>query len=124
MSIFKPPVSTPLFTNITKQITITFHEFDIKRCDERTFYITISLQYQQHKEICDLIFLVDKDELYGAISLNNRYENAQRFFQQHFNYSMLYLDELHIASSASTCTQFKKSFSQYAGKYPKYAMAK
>lgn len=107
-----------------KHIRITFHDFDMKRCDERTFYITVSLHYNQYKEICDLIFLVDKDELYGAISLNHRYENAQNFFQKHFNYSMLYLDELHVASYASTCAQFKKCFSQYAGKYPKYATVK
>lgn len=124
MFVFKPPVSTPIFNKITQQIRITFHEFDIKRCDERTFYITISLQFKHHKEICDLIFLVDQDELYGAISLNNRYENAQKFFSNHFNYSMLYTDELYIANSASKSAQFKKCFSHYATKYPKYAMAK
>lgn len=124
MSLFKPPVSTPVFDNITEQIRITFYDFDIARCDERTFYITISLHYKEHAEICDLIFLVDKAELFGAISLNNRYENAQRFFRQHFNYSMLYLDELQIASSISTCPKFKKSFSHYANLYPKYAHAK
>lgn len=124
MTIFKPPVSSPVFKTITNQIRIAFHDFDIRRCDERTFYITIALHYKNHQEICDLIFLVDKDELYGAISLNNRYEYAQKFFQQHFNYSMLYLDELYIASAASACAKFKKCFSQYANQYPKYAAAK
>lgn len=123
MPLFVPTISTPVFTKITQQIDISFDDFDLRRCDERTFYITISLQYNGNKEICDLIFLIDKDELYGAISLNDRYKNAQQFFLTHFNYSMLYIDELQIASFASTCQQFKKCFMSYTQKYPKYAGA-
>lgn len=124
MPVLKPQLGTPAFTKITEQIGITFYEFDLTRCDERTFYITISLEYKNLKEICDLIFLVDKEELYGAISLNNRYENAQNFFLKHFNYPMLYTDELFIASLTSSTKKFKECFKLYAQQYPKYTAIK
>lgn len=115
-------VATKNFTNIVKQLSITIHKFDLNRCDERTFYITINVSYANNFATCDLIFLVDRDELFGAISLNHLYENVQRFFLLHFNYHLLYTDEMHIAQLATKQPRFSESLRIYAQKFPKHSI--
>ena len=108
------------FTNILKQLSIQVHKFDLSRCDERTFYITIEVQHANHSTTCDLIFLIDRDEVFGAISLNHLYENIQQFFAKHFNYYLLYTDEIQLAQHVTTNHQFKESMRQYKKRYPNY----
>ncbi|AWE08693.1 hypothetical protein DCE79_15510 [Lysinibacillus sp. 2017] len=108
------------FTNILNRLSINVQNFDLSRCDERTFYITIAVQHVNHSTTCDLIFLIDRDELFGAISLNNLYENVQNFFVKHFNYSLLYIDEMQIAQRASENKKFTECMRTYMQKYPKY----
>ena len=121
---FKEDNSTVNFSSITTNVDIHVSKFDLNRCDERTFYLTIILKHGQYQAICDLIFLVDKDELYGAISLNSLYEHAQHFFKQQFNYELLYRDEMHIAKIVANTPQFKDSFNKYSAKFPKYTTTK
>ena len=106
------------FTNILEQLSIQVHKFDLSRCDERTFYITIAVQYANHSTICDLIFLIDRDDLVGAISLNNLYRNVQQFFAQHFNYQLLYHDEMQLAQLVMTNDKFSESMRLYKQNYP------
>ena len=108
------------FINILEQLSIQVHKFDLSRCDERTFYITIMVQHANHSTTCDLIFLIDRDELFGAISLNHLYEYVQHFFVKHFNYQLLYSDEIQLAQLVSTNPKFNESMRQYKEKYPKY----
>ncbi len=108
------------FTNILNRLSINVHKFDLSRCDERTFYITIAVQHANHSTTCDLIFLIDRDELFGAISLNNLYERVQDFFVKHFNYNLLYTDEMQIAQLASENKKFMECMRIYMQKYPKY----
>lgn len=120
MHFYKVSSVSTNFSTIVNNISIQFHNFDLSRCDERTFYVTIALQYEQQLAVCDLIFLVDKEVLYGAISLNNLYEHVRIFFLKHFNYELLYKDEIYIAELVSQMTNFQESFKKYAVKYPKY----
>lgn len=116
--------SNELFPKILQAIDMQIHNFDLERCDERTFYLTILLNYEKHQVICDLIYLIDKEELYGAISLNHLYEQAQQFFSRHFNYALLYKDEIRIAQSFSQTQEFLTCLKTYAKKYPKYVQPK
>ena len=120
MYFYKVSSVSTKFSSIVNNISIQVHNFDLSRCDEQTFYVTIALQYEQQRAVCDLIFLVAKEELYGAISLNHLYEDAQHFFLKHFNYALLYKDEIYIAELVSQMTNFQESFKQYAVKYPIY----
>lgn len=108
------------FANILKQLSIHVHKFDLSRCDERTFYITIAVEHANHSTTCDLIFLIDREELFGAISLNNLYQNVQHFFAKHFNYQLLYTDEMQLAQLVTRDYKFIESIHQYKQKYPKY----
>lgn len=121
--IIAQKLTAPNFTSIVNQLSIGVHKFDLNRCDERTFYITIYVSYANQSTTCDLIFLIDRDELFGAISLNNLYENVQRFFSQHFNYQLRYTDEMHIAKIATKHPHFSDSIRTYAQKFPKHALA-
>lgn len=121
--IISQKLTSENFTTIVNQLFINIHKFDLNRCDERTFYITINVSYANHSTTCDLIFLVDRDELFGAISLNNLYENVQRFFSQHFNYQLLYTDEMHIAKLATKHPHFSDSIRLYTQKFPKHSVA-
>ena len=123
MMIISQNLATKNFTNIVNQLSIGIHKFDLNRCDERTFYITIYVSNANHSTTCDLIFLVDRDELFGAISLNNFYENVQNFFSQHFNYQLLYTDEMHIAKLVSKQPHFSDSILKYSQKFPKHSFA-
>ena len=115
---------TVLFTSILQQIDVTFFKFDIKRCDERTLYVSISISTSQERVICDLIYLIDKNDLYGAISLNDKYDDARNFFKKNFGYDLLYSDEQAIATVISKTNTFKHCLKQYANIYPKYVQSK
>ncbi|MGN7479112.1 hypothetical protein ACTHOQ_14800 [Solibacillus silvestris] len=119
LSQIKPKTN---FANIIDHLSLSIHQFDLDRCDERTFYITIEVKYMDDSTICDLIFLIDRDELFGAISLNNLYENVQRFFMQHFRYQLLYTDEMQIAKIITTHPQFSQRIRIYSQKYPKHTI--
>lgn len=112
--------TSPHFTNILKQLSIHVFKFDLSRCDERTFYITITVQYSNHSTTCDLIFLIDREELFGAISLNHLYENVQHFFAKHFNYQLLYTDEIQLAQLVTCHPKFIESMRQYKQTYNNY----
>lgn len=115
-------INRPLhnFKVILSNIVIHFPKFDLNRCDERTFYIQIELKYEQYHTVCDLIYLIDKEELYGAISLNELYGNAQKFFLTCFDYELLYTDEMQIAKIVSQTVDFQKCLKAYSEKYPKF----
>lgn len=121
--IISQKLTSKNFSTIVNQLFINIHEFNLNRCDERTFYITINMSYTNHSTTCDLIFLVDREELFGAISLNNLYENVQRFFSQHFDYQLLYTDEMHIAKLATRNPRFSESIRLYKQKFPKHSIA-
>lgn len=108
------------FTGMLNNVDIQLEPFNLNRCDERTLYIPISLKAKGNKVVCDLIYLVDKHEMLGAISLNERYDYARDFFNNHFNYSLLYADEQHLAKIVSQTAQFKQYLKQYATHYPKH----
>jgi len=114
------------FSTILKDTDITFFEFDINRCDERTLYISISISIstKQDRAICDLIYLIDKSDLYGAISLNDKYDFARNFFKKNYSYDLLYSDEQAIAKLISETPKFKHYLKQYASVYPKYVQSK
>lgn len=65
--------SAPSFIH---QLEVLFHHFDLERCDEKPIYITILLKYRLHKVPCDFIYIMDQEEIYGAISINKHYEQA------------------------------------------------
>ncbi|MGN4127355.1 hypothetical protein ACMGD3_20440 [Lysinibacillus sphaericus] len=102
------------------KIEVTFHYFDLQRCDERTFFITVILKYRAHQLLCDFIYILDHPEVYSAISINEHYANAKKFFEQHVHHTLLYSDELLLAQNFMDTSSFKKSIRQFAKKYPKY----
>ena len=112
------------FQSLITLINIRLQPFNLDRCDERTLYIPISIEKENNRSACDLIYLIDKQDLYGAISLNERYDAARDFFLKHFNYELLYSDEQHIAKIVSDSKQFKTYLKKYADVYPKYVQPK
>lgn len=112
------------FETILKDTDIKFFEFNMNRCDERTLYVSISLATHRDRAVCDLIYLIDKNDLYGAISLNDKYDHARNFFKRNFGYDLLYSDEQAIAKMISETNKFKHCLKQYASVYPKYVQAK
>ena len=112
------------FATILKEIEVKFFEFNMKRCDERTLYISISISTKRDRAICDFIYLIDKSDLYGAISLNDKYDAARDFFKINFDYDLLYSDEQILAKLISKTPTFKHCLKQYARVYPKYVQAK
>ena len=116
----KPKSFKSFFHHLDLQIC----DFLLNRCDERTFYVTICMQFKGHKATCDLIYLIDKEDLYGAISLNSKYDEARKFISQVFDYELLYGDELFIAESIRNTPTFKQYLKIYADKYPKYIQDK
>ncbi|MEL3962286.1 hypothetical protein MKZ01_13685 [Lysinibacillus endophyticus] len=101
------------FTSILQQLSIDFHSIPEAKCDERTLYITISLSYYSKKSICDLIFLLDRPTLAGAISLNEHYDPIRRFFMEHFDYTLCYEDEILIANTFMKTNRFKEIYTNY-----------
>ena len=112
------------FVAILKDTDIKFFEFNMNRCDERTLYVSISISNNRDRAVCDLIYLIDKSDLYGAISLNDKYDNARNFFKKNFGYDLLYSDEQTIAKLISETSKFKHCLKQYASVYPKYVQSK
>lgn len=112
------------FAAILKDTNITFFEFNMNRCDERTLYISISISTKRDRVVCDLIYLIDKSDLYGAISLNDKYDHARNFFKNNFGYDLLYSDEQTIAKLIIETPKFKHCLKQYASVYPKYVQSK
>ena len=112
------------FATILKEADIKFFEFNMNRCDERTLYISISISTKRDRVVCDLIYLIDKSDLYGAISLNDKYDHARHFFKKNFGYDLLYSDEQAIAKLISETPKFKHCLKQYASVYPKYVQSK
>ena len=113
-----------LFDTILQSCNITFYDFDLTKCDERTFYISISVSANNKKVVGDLIFLIDKQDLYGAISLNEKYNAFRNFFKQQFHYDLLYTDEQTIAKIVCQSSHFKQCFKHYATHYPKHVQQK
>ena len=112
------------FAAILSDTDIKFFEFNMNRCDERTLYISISISTNRDRVVCDLIYLIDKSDLYGAISLNDKYDHARNFFKKNFDYDLLYSDEQAIAKLISETSKFKHCLKQYASVYPKYVQSK
>ena len=112
------------FAAVLKDTDIKFFEFNMNRCDERTLYVSISISTKQDRAVCDLIYLIDKHDLYGAISLNDKYDHARNFFKKNFGYDLLYSDEQTIAKLISETSKFKHCLKQYASVYPKYVQSK
>ena len=104
------------------QLEVLFHHFDLERCDEKTFYITVLLKYRMHKVPCDFIYIMDQEVIYGAISINKHYEQARKFIQQHFRHALLYSDELIVAKKFMQTFHFKQSVQAFAKKYPKFIL--
>ena len=127
MIILSSPIAKTAFTsfsNLLHSIEIQVQSFNLNRCDERTLYIPIALQTSNEKILCDLIYLIDKQDLFGAVSLNHHYDHVRDFFMKHFNYELLYTDEQSIAKIVSDSPQFSIYLNQYAATYPKYVQPK
>ena len=106
-------------TSFIKQLEVAFHHFDLQRCDEKTLYVTILLKYRGQKVLCDFIYIMNQQDMYGAISINEHYKHARTFIQQHFRHTLLYSDELQLAYKFMKTVYFKQIVQQYANKYPK-----
>lgn len=105
-------------------LEISYHSFDLDRCDERTFYISVELKHKANKVICDFIYILDQSEMYGAISINERYHQTKHFIQQQFNHSLMYSDEMMLAHRFSKSAFFKQRIEQFAKEYPKFITSK
>ncbi|WP_369436390.1 hypothetical protein [Lysinibacillus fusiformis] len=103
-----------------QKLQVDFHHFNLQRCDEKTLYITVLLKYRAQQVLCDFIYIMDQQEVYGAISINEHYANAKKFIQQHFHHTLRYSDELLLAKNFMDTTFFKKSVRQFAKQYPKF----
>ncbi|MEG0473772.1 MAG: hypothetical protein RR588_15680 [Solibacillus sp.] len=114
--------TTQNFNNILTKLSISIYKFDINHCDERNFYITIRFWYANQFVFGDLIYLLDREEFFGALSLNNSYTNVQHFFENHFNYQLLYADERHIARLVAANPKFLEYIQQYKSKFPQYKL--
>ena len=111
-------------SSFIEQLEVAFHHFDLHRCDEKTLYVTILLKYRGQQVLCDFIYIMNHQEMYGAISINEHYKHARNFIQQHFHHILLYSDELRLARNFMNTTHFKINFQQFAKKYPKYTANK
>ncbi|KOS69328.1 hypothetical protein AEA09_12665 [Lysinibacillus contaminans] len=120
MTLFKKK-PTSLVPNALQHLGISFHSFELNRCDKKTFYITVELYFNGQKVLCDLIYIVDQPEMCGAISINTHYHPVQRFIKQHFNHHLMYSDEMKLAKNFSQTSFFKQSMKQFAEKYPEFA---
>ena len=105
-------------------LEISYHSFNLDRCDERTFYISVELKHKANKVVCDFIYILDQSEMYGAVSINERYPQTKHFIQQQFNHSLIYSDEMMLAQRFSKSAFFKQRIEQFAKKYPKFITSK
>lgn len=106
------------------QIEVAFHQFDLERCDEKTLYVTVLFKYGTHQALCDFIYIIDQQEIYGAISINKHYEKVRDFIQQHFQQFLLYSDEMTLAKTFMKTVSFKECLQQFAKRYPTYLSSK
>ncbi len=106
------------------QVEVAFHHFDLERCDEKTLYVTVKLKYGTHKVLCDFIYIIDQQEIYGAISINKHYEKTRVFIQHHFQQFLLYSDEMVLAKNFMSTKPFKQCLQQFAKKYPAFISSK
>lgn len=113
--------NSPKFIHL---LEISYHSFNLDRCDEKTFYISVELKHKENTVLCDFIYILDQPKMYGAISINERYKQTKLFIQQQFNHSLMYSDEMSLAYSFSNSTFFKQHIEQFSKKYPKYVTNK
>lgn len=106
------------------QVEVAFHHFDLERCDEKTLYVTVKLKYGTHKVLCDFIYIIDQQEIYGAISINKHYEKTRVFIQQQFQQFLLYSDEMVLAKNFMNTVPFKQCLQQFAKIYPAHISSK
>ena len=106
-------------SSFIEQLEVAFHHFDLHRCDEKTLYVTILLKYRGQKVLCDFIYIMNQQEMYGAISINEHYKHARTFIQQHFHHPLLYSDELQLAQNFMKTVHFKQIVQQMANQFPK-----
>ncbi|WP_155593960.1 hypothetical protein [Lysinibacillus cavernae] len=111
-------------SNFIHQVKVAFHHFDVERCDEKTLYVSVLLKYGTHKILCDFIYIIDQQEIYGAISINKHYEKAREFVHQHFQQFLLYSDEMILAKNFMNTVSFKQCLQQFAKRYPTYISSK
>lgn len=107
-------------SSFIQKLEVVFHHFDLQRCDEKTLYVTIFLKYRGQKVLCDFIYIINHQEMYGAISINEHYKHARNFIQQHFHHILLYSDELRLARNFMNTFHFKQSLQQFAKIYPRF----
>ena len=112
------------FPSLLSIIDLQLRPFNLARCDERTLYIPISLKYAGNEVVCDVIYLVDKIDLFGTISLNDYYNDVRDFFYTHFNYTLLYNDEQQLAKIVSSSPLFRQYLNQYTIRFPKHILNK
>lgn len=108
------------FEEIAERIDVRVHGYPKEKCDERTFYITVSLHYNNDSLVCDLIYLVDRHEFTAAFSLNKQYQKVRAFFLKHFRHNLLYADEMHIAKRVSKTREFQTYFNEFSKAFPKF----
>lgn len=117
MSLFPEKVPSN-FTSILTNLSISICKFDLNRCDECTFFIPVRFWYENHFVFGELIYLLDREDFFSALSLNNSYANVQHFFKIHFNYALLHTDEMQIARLVATNPKFHEYIQQYKIKFP------
>lgn len=108
------------FESIVEEVEVRFHGAPKEKWDERTFYLTISLHYNNDSQVCDVIFLVDRQEFTAAFSLNKQYPKVRGFFLKHFQHNLLYADEMYFAKQITKTIEFKTYFKEFSEKFPKY----
>ncbi|RUL56376.1 hypothetical protein [Lysinibacillus antri] len=105
------PKTNLTFPTILEKVNIQFETIPKNKCDQRTLYVTISINYNREKVYFDLIFLLDRPEIFGAISINEQYDKVRYFFKQQFNHTLCYENELLIAEQFMKTKTFKEVYS-------------
>lgn len=114
----------PSISSFIHQVEVAFHHFDLERCDEKTLYVTVLFKYGTHNVLFDFIYIIDQQEIYGAVSINKHYEKARVFIEQHFQQFLLYSDEMILAKNFMKTTSFKQCLQQFAKRYPTFISPK
>lgn len=86
--------------------------------------MTVLFKYGTHQALCDFIYIINQQEIYGAISINKHYEKVRDFIQQHFQQFLLYSDEMTLAKTFMKTVSFKECLQQFAKRYPTYLSSK
>ncbi len=114
----------PFISSFIHQVEVAFHHFDLARCDEKTLYVTVLFKYGTHNVICDFIYIIDQQDMYGAISINKHYEKARAFVKQHFQQLLLYSDEMILANNFMNTVSFEYCLQQFVKRYPTFNSSK